>query len=264
MKKEINLAGRTIFLTGNEADPYFANIEAFFHGAPSLLHYATRHLPQDAICLDVGANVGLTALLLASHCERGHVYAFEPTPASYDFLVENLELNAITNCTPIHAAVGDSCEPVTLFSGPAPAGNYVFADREWCKSQHTVSVRCTTLDAFMESPECIHDRIDFIKLDVEGFEPMVLDGARELITRQQPPILMEFNSWCLMYCHDIRLFHYARALWDAFLVYRVGVGGELELLGSPISFLHQNLVKHHCVDDILVMPRPGAETPSLR
>ena len=109
-------------------------------------------------------------------------------------------------------------------------------------------------------------RVDFVKMDVEGFEPAVLAGAVGLIGRFGPPILMEFNTWCLAYVQGFEARTFARHLWDAFTVASLNEDGA----GTPAGggdlgrFLHDNVVLHGTVEDVLLRPRPGGRLHGLR
>jgi hypothetical protein len=105
-------------------------------------------------------------------------------------------------------------------------------------------------------------RIDFMKMDVEGFEPNALAGARDIIERWRFPVFMEFNSWCLAFAQGYSQFAFAKALWSAFDPYAIQQDGLLSEQGDVVSFLHRNATTG-CVDDILLKPRPGVTLPSL-
>ena len=114
-----------------------------------------------------------------------------------------------------------------------------------------------TLDGYVA--EAGLARVDFVKMDVEGFEPAVLAGAAGLIERFRPPILMEFNTWCLAYVQGFEAQTFARQLWDAFEVSSLGEDGtETPAGGGDVGrFFHDNVVLHGTVEDVLLRPRPG-------
>jgi hypothetical protein len=89
----IDVGGRTFRFSGDPQDIYFRELAQFAKDAPELGWFVSARLPRDAICIDVGANIGLTAITLASHCEQGHVYAFEPSPVNCRYLRQNIEAN---------------------------------------------------------------------------------------------------------------------------------------------------------------------------
>src|ERR1700730_18415783 len=94
----VTMNGRTLTFVGDDADAYFRGLEAFHNGSPQLESYIRANVSPDANCLDVGANIGLTAALLASYCPSGRVYAFDASPKNARYLRENLARNRLDNC----------------------------------------------------------------------------------------------------------------------------------------------------------------------
>jgi FkbM family methyltransferase len=138
--------------------------------------------------LDVGANIGVFTLYFANAVgPTGRVYSFEPQRSLYHMLCGSLALNGLTNVTAVHSALG--ARPGTIF---VPAVNYakggnfggVSLDaRDGQAPGETVPV--STLDAVGLA------RCDFIKIDVEGMERDVLEGATETLAKFQPVLYVE-------------------------------------------------------------------------
>jgi FkbM family methyltransferase len=271
MIRTIPVAGRNVELEGNPGDFYFERIELFNADHPEMEWFAAAHLPRDAVCLDIGANLGLTALILATLCPDGHVYAVEALPETAAFLRRNLERNGVRNCTVIETALGAETGHI-LFSRTdphspvsTPAQSYVVTDRHQGRARaQAQELPLTTLDALFDArPEI--GRLDFIKLDVEGFEPAVISGGARTIERFRPPIFMEFNAWALEFAQGYSPVAWARALWDRFDVYSVREGGALEAAGGGdvARFLEHAMVRLGCLDDVLLRLKPGAHVPAL-
>lgn len=220
---EIEIAGRRVRFTGDSADPYFQSLPAFHASAPSLERYLARNVAPDAFCLDIGSNIGLMAL----HCPAGEVICFEGSPRNAAYLRRNLALNAIANCRVVEAAVGER-EGRALFRETAfGAGSHVTrGDPAKGGGAATVAVPMLTIDGYLRESRCVRP-IDFIKLDVEGFEPAVLAGAAHAIETSGCPVLMEFNSWCLLTYQNFNPLAFATALAGAFDVHHVGPGASL-------------------------------------
>jgi len=129
---------------------------------------------------NVGANIGYHTLLFAHNVgSRGRVVSFEPDPVNLGELHTNCDANNLDHVSVVEAAVGNEKGKVGFRSGLN--GNIDTS------SGHSVPI--TTIDAtFSDRP------VDFIKVDVEGFEMSVLEGAKDVISRDMPIIFLEMHS----------------------------------------------------------------------
>ncbi len=148
-------------------------------------------LSRSATALDIGAQSGYFSLLLSRIVgPKGNVIAFEPLPANFRVLEENIRLNDLTNVTVREEVVAErsgqvsfefpSSEP-TLIAGPLLDGD----------SQGVFTVQAVSLDdIFSENslPPL------FIKMDVEGAEAEVLRGSLKLINSSHPDMLIELHN----------------------------------------------------------------------
>jgi FkbM family methyltransferase len=116
---------------------------------------------------------------------KGQIHAFEATPAVARRLAENVALNRFTNVTVNHRAVCDREGEVEFNLQEDSEGNsMVVSDL----GQASVRVPATTLDAYVARQGI--SRVDLIKIDVEGVEGLVLEGARNLLSGAEPPVLI--------------------------------------------------------------------------
>ncbi|MGP0085617.1 MAG: FkbM family methyltransferase [Steroidobacteraceae bacterium] len=237
-------AGRELAISGTVPE-YLSWFKGLDAGGSAISH-ATRDLPRGSLCIDVGANIGITALSLAVERPDCHVIAIEPVPANATCLRHNIRANALTNVEVIEAAVTDRRGTVTMTdNGPWSA---VWGDG-------SVKVPAIPLDDLAER------RPAFVKIDVEGYEPYVIAGARELLGRQKPLVHLEFNTWFLLVHHHDPI-SFAKAIWAAFDI--VGVYYQDKLVATPaydILIVRDNIVAHGSVTDLSLRPR--AEMPSL-
>jgi FkbM family methyltransferase len=147
--------------------------------------------------IDAGANFGVfTATLAAAVGESGAVHSFEPLPAARRRLERTIELNALGNVTVNGSAVADRAGAVTLFDyGPGYESWATLAPREIDTAGGTVrataesSVESTTLDQYCEQKGI--ERVDLLKIDVEGLEERVLRGAERLLNGAVDLVIME-------------------------------------------------------------------------
>ena len=91
--KELKFKGRILNIAGRAGDPYFDHLTLGDHTNDLLLAIA-EGLPEDAVVIDVGANVGLTSAIFSTCAPQGRVLSFEPSPSTFSFLETTLAINA--------------------------------------------------------------------------------------------------------------------------------------------------------------------------
>jgi FkbM family methyltransferase len=157
-------------------------------GESDVLRAAEMFLRPNSVVLDVGANIGSTTLVFAKLANYGHVYAFEPSLEMCEVLAENVRLSKLHNV---------SIEPYGLSDSPAkgslrldmvgnPGSAYFIPNP-------TADVSLRVLDEIFG--EDFH--VDFIKIDVEGYECHVLNGGVHIIDRCKPVLVFEVNQAAL-------------------------------------------------------------------
>jgi len=146
------------------------------------------------VVLDVGANIGVYSMLFARWGgSAGRVFAFEPAPSTLELLRAHLRLNQLEAQVEVVAQavsdkVGEAVFYTHSFSGENSL-NPVFSARGDIAS--SVRVPVTTLDQFCQARNLAPT---LIKIDVEGFELQVLQGARETILRHRPALVVEMHT----------------------------------------------------------------------
>jgi FkbM family methyltransferase len=190
---------------------------------------------------------------MATRCPKGHVYAFEASPRNAVFLRKNIELNEVQNVTVVETALAE-CEKVVAFVETFfGAGNHIISPEGVKHAAPNITLRSRSLDSFLEN-EFSHDKIDFVKMDIEGYEPAALLGARNLIRTFQPQLFVEINSFSLSFAHRFDPISFVEFLFDQFEVSTVGAEGKLSPITDVAKFIYQNMIEHQCVDDILITP----------
>lgn len=168
---------------------------------PNEFYLLSQILTPGMIVLDVGANEGLYSLFAAQLVgTEGQVLAFEPSQREYDRLCANLALNPLLPIKPLQLALGQTNTQQTLkvaageHSGQNTLGDFAYAGVT-CVETETVSVR--RLDDLL--PELGIQRVDVIKMDVEGAEFAVLQGAETLLRTHRPLLMLEFVDQALQH-----------------------------------------------------------------
>lgn len=144
-----------------------------------------RFVEPGATVFDVGANIGYPAVILSGLVgERGRVVAFEPAPKTFALLQRSLA--DIPNITLVDAALAEHAGNAPFF---IPVNIDTAGFRASAGSQE-VRVRTETLDRMVEA----YGMPDFLKVDVEGFEPAVFAGGQELLREARTTIAFEALS----------------------------------------------------------------------
>lgn len=201
-----------------------------------------RFVREGFRCLDIGANIGVWTLLMAEKCgEAGHVYAFEPVAVTNQNLQENVALSGLRNVTIFKTALGSEKGTVEIFS-PSDPGRSSLARENVADAVERVAVN--RLDDVWK--EAGRPKISFVKMDVEGAEPLVLEGGRELLHECKPVATCEINPRKLALMGKT-----SRDVLDFFL--KVGYGAFL--LDEATGKL--NAIETCEAGDVVFMPGQG-------
>ncbi|MCZ8242870.1 MAG: FkbM family methyltransferase [Microcystis sp. LE19-131.1A] len=145
----------------------------------------------DMTVIDVGANVGVYTFSAAQRVgETGKVIAIEPFKACVNCLQETSRINQLPWVKIYEAAASDYCGSAKLSLHNASELNEVISDNSPNYDlANTVTIQCLTLDSLIETENLT--RVDWLKIDAEGHEIKVLQGAERLLTEFKPNIIYE-------------------------------------------------------------------------
>lgn len=154
---------------------------AEIHNEPGLRRFLD-HRKVDLV-LDVGANRGQYGTMLRERGYRGRIWSFEPVAAAYDDLsaIAKADGNWTTTRAAVGARKGEATVNVTrndVFSSILPASDYGAANYRSLEKVHVERVPLVTLDSTLKGNDA---RAIFLKIDTQGFEKAVLDGAGKLL-----------------------------------------------------------------------------------
>jgi len=162
---------------------------------PEAMQSVRRIVQAGDCCMDVGANIGYYTISMAKWVgSRGLVIAFEPFPANFETLEKNVQLNGLQNTILVPTALSNRNDSFCLiysvndqFSAtPSFSGYAVDGD------QDSIQVRSCRLDDYVAG---LGRAPAFIKIDVEGAELSVLEGARNTLASVRPALLVEIHGW---------------------------------------------------------------------
>ncbi len=161
---------------------------------PTTLCVLRTLLRPGDVFVDVGANAGLMVLAASRWVGvEGRIYAFEPSTREYSRLTDTIARNRLTQTTAVHTALGSCVRSAVLRVADATHGglntlgdSFAYAG---VGTETMEPVEVQTLDAFVDTHRV--PRIAAIKIDVEGSETDVLLGARRVLQRDRPALIIE-------------------------------------------------------------------------
>lgn len=153
---------------------------------PALKNVAKKIIRKGDYVLDIGANIGFHTLYFAELVgDTGHITSFEPVPYNFKTLINNVRLNSLKNISAKNIALGIKNEQITIVADEKSANPGTF--NLFDQSGSTLITCCI-------GDEVIGDqRVDFIKIDVEGYESFVIEGILDTIKKNRPIIIFEYD-----------------------------------------------------------------------
>ena len=216
---------------------YFNNIRD--DGWKNLLEIVKR----DDVIIDVGANIGFLTLNFAKRCPEGTVIAFEPDSNNFQSLVTNLKLNSLRNVYAFQSGLGSRKEKKMLYHVyEQNSGANRFLDQEPVDAYRSELAEVQVFDVVVDTLPLT--KIDLMKIDVEGFELFVIQGARESIRRYRPILFVELAEVNLAQqrCSPQQLMDYIEEL------------GYIIRDAATMRDFDRNASGHH--RDIVCFPKP--------
>jgi len=175
-----------IFITGGKSH----------HSEIRLARYLIQNLSKDAVFVDVGAHYGYFTLLASKLVgTNGHVYAFEPSPATFKILSINAQNQG--NISIVNKAVSNIHEDIVFFEFPNQYSEYnsmnndQFKNQSWYNNNKPkeFTIASEVLTEFFNSNQV---NAAYIKIDVEGNELNVMKGLERYLLDHSPIIIMEY------------------------------------------------------------------------
>lgn len=167
---------------------------------PELLPVFQRFSQTKGIFVDVGANIGYYSLLASAYNPALIVLAFEPSPTPFRHLVKNLKLNGRSTVTPVPVALSDHNGSIDFYAARNPkypqfdqiggTGSGLADHASVHGASDRVKAHAQKLDTYWTENN-IGDSVGLIKIDVEGAELSVIEGATSLIERDRPVVIFE-------------------------------------------------------------------------
>lgn len=158
-------------------------------------------LKDDSVFVDIGANKGVFTVFAAKRLPNGRVLSFEPTSKNYNVLKRNVDVNKFDNVELFEIGISDKHKVIPIYGpneryldGTKNEGAFsIFASEK--TGQFLQDIEVDSLDSILRNNPS--QKIDVIKIDVEGSEVDVLNGMIQTILKYKPYILIESNDKAL-------------------------------------------------------------------
>jgi FkbM family methyltransferase len=146
---------------------------------------------SDLVFIDIGANTGLHTLFMSKYARQ--VHAFDPYPPVVEQLRTNVSSNHLENVVVHAVGLGDEPARVPFLEPPEDnngTGSFAF-DSKTVSNRSLIELQIVAGDEYFAAHGI--DRVDLVKIDVEGYEKSVLRGLRQTIRSQRPIVVMELS-----------------------------------------------------------------------
>lgn len=207
---------------------YGIGTRLFFQGgyAPARVSEIRKAVKEGDTVIDIGANIGYFTVLLANLVgPKGKVYAFEPDPRNFHLLERTIERNGWTHVIAEQKAVSNKAGEFLLYQSQSWSSNALTP----CEHISAVQVPVVILDDFLSD----EPHIDFVKMDMDGSEPLAIQGMAELIQRSPNlQVLVEYQP-----------------------------GNLKRYLSNPLDFL--TIAEQHCLKLVAILDTDRGRSPNL-
>jgi len=172
------------------------DLDIFKIREPLTTKLISEELKKGMICLDVGSNIGYYALLENKLVGKdGKVIAIEPSPISYKYLKNNSTLQEPFNIETYNFAASSSDGYVYFEINPISNHSRVVSENEIKSLDNVKKINAKRLDSFfVENPI---SKIDFMRMDVEGYEADIYQGGRKTIQKHKPFLVVEVHKFLM-------------------------------------------------------------------
>lgn len=163
------------------------------------------------VIFDIGANIGLHTLYCAKRIgKEGKIYSFEPVKKTYTRMIENISINEFKNIIPFNKALSNKTKEAEIATSQDgyDAWNSMAGSSGLPGSVFEFeTISAIRLDDFLKSADC-PKKVDFIKIDTEGWELPVLEGGVNFINKFEPTMMIEYaEDICSKFGIDVKLIY---------------------------------------------------------
>ena len=221
------------------------SFDLFINGVyePETIAFLSKKLPYGATLLDLGANIGAITIPLAKQRQDLKIVCVEAAPWIANYLKENLANNKLSAIPIVNKALYNVNDLELNFY--SPKGKFGKGSLSPVFTDDAVKVKTITLDTLVSDLDI--DKVNLIKIDVEGYERNVFTGGAKLLTSEKAPgILFEFVDWAEKHAGFAPGDAQSLLLEWGYTLYKINSKGEMYPLpaimteGSGLLFASKN------------------------
>ena len=242
---DVEIFGKCHKVFGSPHEGWFKALKETGKFTEFNLEHLREVIGPDSVCIDAGANLGMMTLAMASLASKGKVYAFEPSAITYKALCKTVQAAGLDDIVSVSSNV----------LGKAGDCGKWMDDHVWASSSHYIPGSGSRPAYAIDDMKL--DRVDLIKIDVEGAELDVLEGAKDTLARCHPVCLIEFNCFAFVYYRNILprdALNRILAIFPFVAYYQKRTGPAI-MLDDPELFLRNNMLGGLVDDMICGWPR---------
>jgi len=182
-----NISGFNIYFPARWSRYFESNYE------DENIAFLKEHVKAGHMVFDIGAHLGLMSVISSQLSgPEGKVYAFEPSPSTFDLLKKVLALNSgYSPVVPEQMAISNTIGNIRFYLSSDLGSNSNSLVEKHPLNRSAVEIKCTTLDAYAEKNHLT--AIALIKIDAEGSELQVLQGAEKVLRTQRPKVILAIH-----------------------------------------------------------------------
>ena len=195
--REIYLRGKSFYIHDND-DLSGAIERNKDYWESDILDYIKLHYPVQKSIVDVGANIGNHSFYFANYLSYDSIFCFEPIEDNFLLLLMNM--TQFPNLALLNAAASSKTGKLSMRLDSQNSGSHTISD------EGSVEIQALTIDRVVPMED-----VTLLKIDAEGHEPEILDGASDTLYRCRPLILMEDGD---KYCEFLPEEYKLVASWE--------------------------------------------------
>ena len=192
-KEKINVNGYQMFVIPKDKG-ISEELSMFKIHEPLNTKFLAKQLQEGMICLDIGANLGYFAFLESSKVGKtGKVIAVEPAPITYELFKKNIELQKYQNISSYNFAFSNNIGTVDFFISNSSNWSRIVGEKDPYHGDEgkIIKIECKTIDDFIE--ELGLKKLDLIRIDLEGYEYEIFQGAKKTLSQLKPMLQIEVH-----------------------------------------------------------------------